>query len=1777
MALSEMASALVGDCTGVSQECCVSCGVGTLSINENNCASCPDVSSAGDLYTNSQLTCEVSSCLPGYKLESGICTLCSGKEFCRDGTSFDCIGFDSQYDFLYPSNLPNGFIGSSSAHHCSCSSGHKLSLRLDQQECTVCSTQAQIGVFDYYPQFNSALQDFPKTAQFGFECNVECIFGNTGKFCEEKCNLDPICSDLNSLVPCSTPWQAYCMECTNFVDLTSSTRILHLSQIETRKEGFERIDEYYNITWLQIQGMSHTTTTSLFGSSIQQEVRRNMGARGSQGWLEINKNTSLLSLYQTHPLSMISYYIKNDDDVWSLKINEWDSRGLQFTEKKSIDELQAHTALTQFYVDFANGSCLAGMFRHNGNCKPCVSSYFCPGKLFSHISTGIYPCPSESRSPPGSNQCICAPRKKHVISHLASSHELTSSCDFCSAAEDCMLGYTVGTLVSFQDYTKETVSLLSEYSNYLSYGDLQKLSCGPLLCCAVTEKLYGGIPQNVILCWGNNEKNRLGSNIETEFAFFSASQPVKNLATRIVSVSVSQEINPQNEHMSCALLEDGTVQCWGSNSQCDTVKYFTTTRNQKIACGYRSDSSVAVQVRTASATACARTNLNELWCWGEYITMFGRSSLAARWDTKFFRDAQDYQVSDLKDFILGDAFLCGLYVDNLICYFFTDRQFGITIATHVVSIASSAKHFCAHVAQDENHKIKCWGQFINADDTYQFSGLTTLELDQIQDPANSSQYLNLPEQFSLHVGFATVCLILKESKNNTFLLKGAVYCHGDSVTGLFNSQEEDGSVMDKIMPTVFTGSSSTGELALGRHHACFLNYEAGTHEAGMVACVGAGTHGLLGVDSCLNSNSSNVEFIPLKDLDVYFGNDAAKWQHLHKQNSSTDKSSLSNNTLTLHVGELLTHRLHINTKDSVWIKVTLNVSCHDCQVAVAKNVKGNFLQSFTNNINDVSNSVELADEIFFLKSELDFETQPSAYVWAKNGDTLAIFSLDNSVNIFNVYSYIDNDACMYECKNFFYMRNNECQRCNGNCNNDERKTTCSSAQLNPQNLCQPCELKPLNSIYIASEGNCAWQCNSSYFLNAIGECQLHRVEPCSVGKYLTVGNFEQDKTCRPCEELFTKHVYTSGGTDSSDSCDKKCISSHFIKNDLCLPCNTGTCGEGLNNERFVFNGFSVTQGCTEFSDSECKSCVGPEDIVMTAGGSFTCDYECKSGLFPQPQCGVWDEHGDVHITSDMANVENKEEATLVLSNHSVKTDTFVYNILQMPNASFVFLLKGRIKLQATSFLSSVLVEVSENYRNVTTIFLKKTITARVYSGPISQGSFDLNDVNDDDVNVWQNFEIIWSRTGFVDHDQWTFQTVRFLAQETEFDLSGVKLQAQMQQSCNLSAYACASCENFYDLTMIPDNASYLVSQDCLWSCDVNYELRNGTCLFCPELLCNTGFYMQDCGICAPCQSDDVNILWLSAGLKNEAMSCESTCPLNFFRQNDMTICQQCNLNLTCESDFFLSSCNARENSECLLCSRCSEGFVTAAVCSNVTDTKCVPCVANGSTTGLLPNLATWVESRLTGDFYAYLPECSWECGQGSFHDPLLGICKYCDETCEIGQYHTTCIAETNFRGCMPCDIPENAIATSVGRNFPDSCAWECQDQTTLIILTSGLFACQAIATPAPPVVVAPCVLNRRDCEFGQYFQASTCDCLACTPLLNTSLIARFTSRGSCAWNCVYPFIRTQMYCDRLTLTSISSGQTNSTLLVSGPQIGFIVLTILPFMIILSVASYGLFK
>ena len=175
-----------------------------------------------------------------------------------------------------------------------------------------------------------------------------------------------------------------------------------------------------------------------------------------------------------------------------------------------------------------------------------------------------------------------------------------------------------------------------------------------------------------VTCWGNNGYGRLGDYTETPRSAPVSVWGINGLAPESTAVSVSAG----DEH-SCALLENGTVTCWGNNVygqlghpvDTDTKSLFPVAVSEITGA---SASSTAIAVSAGGGHSCAVMATGAVKCWG--LNTYGQ---------------------------LGDGTTNASSVPIAV-----SGITGADAASTALSVSAGGDHTCALMA---NGAAKCWG------------------------------------------------------------------------------------------------------------------------------------------------------------------------------------------------------------------------------------------------------------------------------------------------------------------------------------------------------------------------------------------------------------------------------------------------------------------------------------------------------------------------------------------------------------------------------------------------------------------------------------------------------------------------------------------------------------------------------------------------------------------------------------------------------------------------------------------------------------------------------------------------------------------------------------------------------------------------------------------------------------------------------------------------------------------------------------------------------------
>ncbi|MFT3772735.1 MAG: hypothetical protein QM820_45680 [Minicystis sp.] len=327
--------------------------------------------------------------------------------------------------------------------------------------------------------------------------------------------------------------------------------------------------------------------------------------------------------------------------------------------------------------------------------------------------------------------------------------------------------------------------------------------------CAVLE---GG----AVKCWGNNGYGQLGQG-DTNSRGDGPAEMGSNLlpvslgtGKKAVSVSVGAS-------HSCALLNDGSVKCWGDNSWCQLG--LGTYNNVGSSSGQMGDNLPAVSLGTgAKAVAvsagdshtCALLDDGTVKCWGH-----NDSGQLGRGDSYSTIGCLPFSIHGLLVVALG-----------------TGRT--------AVALSAGANHTCALL---DDGSVKCWGR--NSEGQLGL-GDTTLRGAQASQMGD-----NLP---AVNLGGGQTAKAINAGMNHTCALldDGTVKCWGYNGHG----QLALGSTSNQTSPTtaVDLGAGKTAvAISAGSEHSCAILND------GSVKCWGYNASGQLGQGDTKNRGDNANE------------------------------------------------------------------------------------------------------------------------------------------------------------------------------------------------------------------------------------------------------------------------------------------------------------------------------------------------------------------------------------------------------------------------------------------------------------------------------------------------------------------------------------------------------------------------------------------------------------------------------------------------------------------------------------------------------------------------------------------------------------------------------------------------------------------------------------------------------------------------------------------------------------------------------------------------------
>lgn len=353
------------------------------------------------------------------------------------------------------------------------------------------------------------------------------------------------------------------------------------------------------------------------------------------------------------------------------------------------------------------------------------------------------------------------------------------------------------------------------------------LSAGYKHTCAILD-------DDSITCWGDNANGQLGTGDKTNHL-----TPATTLS--LGAGRTAQAVDAGWTH-TCALLDNGSVSCWGEQYLTNNTKVDLTS---PTLVGDFGSNRTAVQISTGSSVTCAVLSDGTVSCWGKGTSgQLGNGATTSSTDptptTSFGAGKKALSVSLYSDHA------CALIDDgNVMCWGKNDygklgdgtesqRNAPVQVNpfpanTTPISVAVGSHHSCALLDVGD---VSCWGEGAYGQNG---DGTSTKR----PSPGLTSGFGAGKLAVSVSSGDHHICALLDS---------GEVVCWGEGGSGRLGTGSS--SRVYVPTPTVSFGDGKLAtSLAVGSYHGCVVL------DSGEISCWGGGLNGQLGNGETANQAS----------------------------------------------------------------------------------------------------------------------------------------------------------------------------------------------------------------------------------------------------------------------------------------------------------------------------------------------------------------------------------------------------------------------------------------------------------------------------------------------------------------------------------------------------------------------------------------------------------------------------------------------------------------------------------------------------------------------------------------------------------------------------------------------------------------------------------------------------------------------------------------------------------------------------------------------------------
>ena len=322
---------------------------------------------------------------------------------------------------------------------------------------------------------------------------------------------------------------------------------------------------------------------------------------------------------------------------------------------------------------------------------------------------------------------------------------------------------------------------------------------------AGTEHTCALLADGTVWCWGNNEYGKLGQDYDE--------QGPTHVPMQVPGIDTAIDIDTRDDH-TCAVLEDGTVWCWGENEYGKLGHDYDEQGSTHVPMRVPGIDT-ATSVGTGDDHTCAALADGTVWCWGR----FDEGNLGTDYYEDYQVKHQPTQVPGIATatgVFAGEDHTCAVLVDKTIfCWGEKDDgQLGVDYqsveSTHVpmrvpgidtaMNICASYEFTCAVLADGT---VWCWG---NNDD-----GKLGRDEDLRHMIDRPMRVPGIDTATSVHSTYDHTCAVLTD---------GTVWCWGNNEYGMLGQDyDEQGATH---VPMQVPGIDTATSVSVGMEHSCAL-------------------------------------------------------------------------------------------------------------------------------------------------------------------------------------------------------------------------------------------------------------------------------------------------------------------------------------------------------------------------------------------------------------------------------------------------------------------------------------------------------------------------------------------------------------------------------------------------------------------------------------------------------------------------------------------------------------------------------------------------------------------------------------------------------------------------------------------------------------------------------------------------------------------------------------------------------------------------------------------